>query len=138
MNDAVAMLRGGRNALVMATLAVLAMIVVMIAVPSGPAAIALIGGMGTDAPTRSALELALVCDTVLPVGYGAGLSPNEAGLSSPGFGPASGLFDQLDDVQGTASTPRLDGFDAFDFQADSDDELQDLLNDLRQQADAMQ
>lgn len=66
------MLRSARDALLLACLAIVGMIVVMVQFPDGPAAIGAIAGTPVGAVSPQSIKIALALDTVLPIGYGAG------------------------------------------------------------------
>ncbi|MEM9277870.1 MAG: hypothetical protein AAGA76_04805 [Pseudomonadota bacterium] len=66
------MLRAARDSLLFASLAIVGMILLMLSLPDGPAAIGSIAGTPAAAASASTLRLALTLDTILPIGYGAG------------------------------------------------------------------
>ena len=61
-----------RDALLLATFAVAAMVALMLFADGGPSAVAAIAGTPFTTVEPTVLRLALACDTLLPIGYGAG------------------------------------------------------------------
>ena len=73
-----------RDALALAALAAVVIVCIMIFATGGMEAVATVAGMTAASADPFAVRLVLACDTLLPIGYGAGFTLLAFALSSPG------------------------------------------------------